>query len=65
ENHDGGTPAMRLGLRDRPLSVGEILKWRLFPQRVGLPQPWQEYYRRVVPTSPILNPRQHSLKLAV
>ena len=65
ENHDGGTPAMRLGLRDRPLSVGEILKWRLFPQRVGLPQPWQEYYRRAVPTSPILNPRHHSLKLAV
>ena len=65
ENHGGGTPAMRIGLRDRPLTVREILKERLFPARVGLPRCWEQYYLRRIPTSRIQNPRRHSLKLAV
>src|SRR5262249_10936211 len=31
-----GTPAMRLGLADRPIPIAEILKWRLFPSLAEL-----------------------------
>jgi len=61
ENHGGGTPAMRLGARDGPLDLKEVLKERLFPYRVGLPRVWHGYYRRLVPTRRIKNPREHSL----
>ena len=64
ENHDGGTPAMRAGVLDRPLRVEEVLGQRRFPFRVALPSPWQEYYRRWVPTARIANPRRHALRLA-
>jgi hypothetical protein len=59
-----GTPAMRLGLRDRPVPVGELLRWRLFPQRVGLPPEWARYYRGEVVTRYLSNERRHRLKLA-
>lgn len=61
ENHDGGTPAMRLGLRSTPLSLRELLKERLFPSRIGLPQPWRDYYRRLEDTPGIVNPTRHAL----
>jgi hypothetical protein len=64
ENHGGGTPAMRAGLQTGPLSLTALLKERLFPERIPLPEPWSDYYRRKVPTSRIPNPRQHRLKLA-
>jgi hypothetical protein len=64
ERHGGGTPAMRLGLRAHPVAVGEILQRRLFPARVALPQEWQRYYRREVPTRRIPNARRHTLMLA-
>ena len=64
ENHDGGTPAMRLGLRDAPLSWRAVLEARLFPSRIALPAPWEEYYRREVDTPGIANPRRHALRLA-
>jgi len=64
ENHGGGTPAMRIGLRDRPMAIRELLKWRLFPARVGLPTVWENYYGRRIPTNRIPNPRQHRLRLA-
>jgi transposase-like protein len=64
ERHGGGTPAMRLGLRDRPVPVRDLLKQRLFPARVGLPTEWARYYWREVPTRRISNPRKHRLKLA-
>lgn len=64
ENHGGGTPAMRAGLREGPLGVAALLKQRLFPARVGLPAPWSDYYRRLVPTARIRNPRRHQLRLA-
>jgi hypothetical protein len=64
ENHGGGTPAMRIGLTDRPIPVAELLEERLFPSRVELPQPWREYYSRKIPTARIKNPREHRLKRA-
>jgi hypothetical protein len=64
ENHGGGTPAMRAGLQTGPLSLIALLGERLFPERIPLPEPWSDYYRRKVPTSRIPNPRQHRLKLA-
>jgi transposase-like protein len=65
ENHDGGTPAMRIGLKKHRLSVREMLKRRLFPGRVDLPPPWQGYYRREVDTPGIERPRRHRLRLAI
>ena len=64
ERHGGGTPAMRLGIRERPVPVRELLKGRLFPERVGLPPVWARYYRREVMTRRIANPRRLRLKLA-
>jgi hypothetical protein len=65
ERHGGGTPAMRIGLRDRPVALPELLGARLFTQRVGLPPVWERYYRGEVPTRTIPNERRHRLKLAV
>ena len=61
ENHDGGTPAMRAGLRATPLSPRELLQRRLFASRVAMPERWQEYYRRALPTPGIDRPRRHAL----
>jgi hypothetical protein len=61
ENHPGPTVAMRAGLQSRPLPVQELLKERLFPSRIELPDPWTHYYRRKVPTRRIGNPRIHDL----
>ena len=64
ENHGGGTPAMRLGLRQRPCSLRELLGRRHFPSRIELPAPWDQYYRRMVDTAGIRNPRRHALRRA-
>lgn len=64
ENHDGGTPAMRLGLRENPVSPKQLLSERLFPSRIELPEPWPAYYRRLEDTPGIENPTRHALKLA-
>ena len=64
ERHGGGTPAMRLGLAARRVSLREILKGRLFPERVQLPALWAAYYRREIVTRRIRNERRHQLKLA-
>src|SRR5262245_56664752 len=60
-----GTPAMRLGLKDRPIPIPELLKERLFPDRVELPEEWARYYRGDVVTRYLVNERRHRLKLAV
>jgi len=64
ENHGGGTPAMRIGINDRPWTIGALLKWRLFPLRMKLPTVWDRYYTRGITTSRIPNPRRHLLRLA-
>ena len=64
ENHDGGTPAMRLGLSQQRESFHTLLGRRRFPSRVVLPEPWAQYYRRAIDTPGIRNPRRHELKRA-
>jgi len=59
-----GTPAMRLGLRDRPIPIAELLKRRLFPGRVELPAEWARYYRGEVATRYLKHERRHRLRLA-
>ena len=43
---DSTTPAMRLGLTDRPWKWERVLGRRLFPDREGLDGTWLELYRR-------------------
>ena len=64
ENHDGGTPAMRIGLCETPLSPRVLLKERLFTTQIALPPRWGEYYRRAIGTLGIARPRRHALKRA-
>ena len=45
-----GTPAMRLGLLDRPLTLEEALRDRRFATRVVVPELWRRYYDRAVHT---------------
>ena len=59
-----GTPAMRLGLKDRPIPLREILRWRLFPERVRLPAEWARYHAGEVLTRYLKNERRHRSKLA-
>jgi transposase-like protein len=61
ENHDGGTPAMRLGLTERLWSVRRMLRERRFATRVALPPAWSGYYRGEVDTPGIARPRRHRL----
>ena len=64
ERHGGGSPAMRLGLTDRLLEVGELLRTRLFPTRIPIPEAWKAYYWRTLKTRAIPNCKQHALKYA-
>lgn len=58
------TPAMRAGLAKRRLRLQDVLARRLFVTRVGLPQVWERYYWRQVPTRRIRNPRGHRCRYA-
>jgi len=60
----GETPAMAAGLVNRPLTVQEILKTRLFPSQVQLWPLWEEYYWRRVQTPALGVNRGHELKYA-
>jgi hypothetical protein len=44
--NDRTTPAMKLGLTDRPWSWQQLLSRRLFPDREGLSGSWLDLYRR-------------------
>src|SRR5215510_8241063 len=59
-----GTPAMRLGVTERPLTVKELLKRRRFPSQERLPRRWAEYYWRKVKTRQLPNGTAHRLKYA-
>jgi hypothetical protein len=64
ERKKDGSPAMRLGLTDHRFKVEEILKERLFPRRVELPERWADYYWRRVPTRRIPRCSVHQKKFA-
>jgi transposase-like protein len=65
ERKRDATPAMRLGVLERPLGVAEILEKRLFPSQGPLPARLARYYWRTVPTRRIPNGRSHQRRYAV
>lgn len=64
ERKRDATPAQRLGILARRLTVDAVLAARLFPQRIGLPDRWAQYYWRLTPTRRIPNGRRHTLRYA-
>jgi hypothetical protein len=58
------TPAMRVGVCTRRLSVTKLLAERLFPSRVELPEAWADHYWGRLKSRQIPNPKQHTLKYA-
>lgn len=58
------SPAMRMGLTTRKLTVREVLGQRLQPTRVGLPEVFEGHYRRELRTRALENERRHELKYA-
>ena len=64
ERKRDATPAQRLGILGRKLTVDDVLRVRLFPHRVGLPARWADYYWRRIPTRRVPNGRTHALKYA-
>jgi transposase-like protein len=59
ERKRGPTPAMRLGLVGRRFRLEEILQKRRFVTRSDLPERWQDYYWRRLPTRAIPNGLAH------
>jgi hypothetical protein len=64
ERKRDATPAMRLGLLERPLTMTEVLGQRLFPSREIMPPRWADYYAGTVPTRQVAKGRSHRLKYA-
>ena len=64
ENHRGGSPAMRAGITRELLGPQRLLRERLFPTRVRLGEPCDDYYWRNIATRRIRNARLHRLKRA-
>jgi len=64
ERHPGKSPAMRLGITDRLLTVREILAWRRFPSLIELPKRWAVHYWRMTPTRRLPRIQTHQLKYA-
>jgi len=64
ERRRDATPAQRLGLTSRKLTVDDVLAERLFPTRTQLPARLARYYWRLTPTRGLTNPRRHTLRYA-
>jgi hypothetical protein len=64
EKKNDESPAERIGLMGGKLHVGGLLRERLFPSLVRLPNRLMIYYRRMVKTRRIGKGRQHDLKYA-
>jgi hypothetical protein len=64
ERRRDSTPGQRLGIVARRLSIEDVLRTRLFPHRVGMPERWADYYWRRIPTRRIPNGRRHTLRYA-
>jgi len=58
------TSAMLLGLARRPWHLEDLLKERLFVQKLRVPDRWQAYYRREVVTRALAVNRVHKLTYA-
>lgn len=58
------TPAMILGLADRRWKIADLLKERLFFEKVELSPCWERYYRREVKTAALAVNRTHRLRYA-
>jgi len=58
---DPTTPAMRLGLTDRPQGWSAIFARRLFPRRIRLPDGWMKIYQRLWITPAVGRNQQHDL----
>ena len=61
---DPTTPAMRLGLVDRPLHWQTVLARRLFPGRLPLPESWMRVYCRAWTTPAVGRNTRHTLRHA-
>jgi len=64
EKRRDGSPAERLGLMEGKLRVEELLKGRLFPGLVALPERLMRYYGREIETRQIASCRRHCLAYA-
>jgi transposase-like protein len=64
ERKRDATPAQRLGITAKKLTVDDVLAKRLFPSRVGLPERLARYYWRLTPTRGLAHPRTHRLRFA-
>jgi len=65
ERRRDASPAQRLGLLPRRLTVEDVLSARLFPSKIPLPARWEPYYWRRVPTRRIPSLSTHSAVYAV
>lgn len=61
---DRTTPAMVLGLTDRPWEWRQVLSRRLFPGRINVPKSWMKVYRKDWITKAVGNNHRHRLKNA-
>ena len=58
------TPAMKLGLAQRPWTWSEVFSRRLFPERMKLPEPWMAVYQRKLVTPALKQNAAHILARA-
>jgi transposase-like protein len=61
---DPSTPAMMLGLTDKPWDWLQVLSRRLFPSRTKMPRGWMRVYRRQWVTPALGHNAEHKLMLA-
>jgi len=64
ERRRAGTPAMRAGVCTHRVSVRQLLRERLFPSRIPLPEAWAEHYWGRVETRGVAHPQRHTLRYA-
>jgi len=64
ERRGGPSSAMRLGIAERLVSVPDLLKNRLFPSRIALPERWRIHYRKELPKRAIPRGTSYELKYA-
>jgi transposase-like protein len=64
ERRRDATPAQRLGICDQRLTLAGLLRERLLPSRIVLPERLERYYRGAIPTRRIPRGRTHRLRYA-